>query len=354
MVFTWTSGTAICAGSSTVPQSPILGRSITGSLTCFLHNPSGGAENDFVANSRRLRKDSCDKPTKVGAVAPGFLPHRWVAVSGLGGGVIVMPLTDHSPIGSSFLRHKFGFAGVVTGEDFQSGPSIEIMAVFSVFLVVRMDCFEMEEKKEFRVESSLDQSFVSDAGFFKVGVVSSGGDHSKFSLVPDFGSGRQSSRGLIDLEAIHIGPATCWDAKKSGGVRLFELRDRDGTGDAGMAAGVTSCGLSHFCHKRRRCVGFGLMTGKVRDAHNPWNPAPDTTPAGAVGAHKRPVADFNPGGEAFRLEYREVKARCAKTCLPCLFQSGQFLCERAWICERVAVVPSAFHSPFCGACLQMR
>lgn len=51
----------------------------------------------------------------------------------------------------------------------------------------------------------------------------------------------------------------------------------------------------------------------------------------AVGAHRGPVAGFDPVSEAFRFEYREVKGRCAKIGLPGLFHSGQFFCERALI-----------------------
>lgn len=250
------------------PQSPILGRSTTGSLICFFHNPSGGAENVFVANSRRLRRDSSDMFAKIGAVALGFLHHKRVVVSETGGGVTMMPLTGHNAVGS-FLRHNFGFWKTVTDEDFQSGPSIEIMVKFSVFLVVRTDCAEILEKRVFAVEPSLDQSFVSElvVGSFKVGVVFVfSRDQSRLFFVPGFGSGRQSSRGLTDLEATHIWPVACRDAKESGGIseiRLFTF-DRDGTGDAGMAVGVTTIsGLSCFCH-RRRWVVAGVMIDEPR------------------------------------------------------------------------------------------
>lgn len=348
----------ICAVSD-VAQSPVLGRSVAGSLIFFLHNPSGGAENDLVANSRRLRKDSSDRPAKIGVVASGVLPHKCVVVSEMGGGVIVMPLTDQSPTaGSSFLRHSFGFAGTVTVEDDQSDPSIEIEIVAKgccVVLVVRMDCVGMYEEKRLTGEPSIDQSFVSElvADSFRVGVVFSE-ENGKIFFVPDFGSGRHSSRGLGDLEAIRIWPGACWDAKKSGGVRLFTSWDRDGACDAGMAAGVTSSsGLSCLCH-RRRWVGLGVMVAKLRIGHTLRRTGCLASgPPEAVGAHRGPVADFDPVGDAFRFEFREARERWAKICLPCLSQSEHFFCERAWICERIAVVPSKFHSPSCGTCLQV-
>lgn len=332
------SGAATGGASSVVPQSPVPGRSATASLAGFFHRPSGGAEKALAVNSRRLRRDSSDRSAKMGAVAPGFSPHRCVV--GTGAGVTAMALTVHNP-DRSFLRHRV--AGALCTGAVHRGPSIDTrIAGLCGFRAVRRDNVEMPASST-RPEP-FGQSFVfaSTASSLSVGAVLRE-DQRPAPPVPDIG--RHSSRGREgDFEAAHS-PAG-GRAKRSGGALTARLCDRsDDTGTAGIVSHFACV----FCHS---CAGLGGTGARARRGgggggeggrHKPGCAGSPPPLRDESGAHRAPVADCDRASRGGRRGAdRDVGGRCAETglrALPDLAQSGKFF---------------FFCRPSCGACVQVR
>lgn len=337
------SGASTAGASSVVPQSPVPGRPTTASLAGLFHSPSGGAEKALAVNSRRLRRDSSDRPAKMGAVAPGFSPHRCVV--GTGAGVAAMALTVHNP-DRSFLRHRV--AGALCTGDVHRGPSIETgIGGLCGFRAVRRDNVGASASS-IRPEP-FGQSFVfaSTASSLSVGAVLLE-DQRPAPPVPDIG--RHSSRGREgDFEAAH-NPAG-GRAKRSGGALTSRFPDRSdgtGTGTAGPA-GIVSHFACVFCHS---CAGLGGTRARARSGgggggggrHKPCCAGCPPPLRDESGAHRGPVAGCDRASRGGRRGAdRDVGERCAEIglrALPDLAQSGKFF--------------FFFCRPSCGACVQVR